>query len=147
VARLRMQREEEAERHREERKAAERAAARNPAAARVANGEAPAVWRRPSPAGTTPSAPSRAQAPTPPRSQSPAPVKVRPTAASGGGTWREREAKKAAAGVTGAASPRPASPAFTPRSAKEELPKDDDGFQTVLEKKVWKPKRLLQQGR
>jgi translation initiation factor 3 subunit A len=136
-----MQREEEAERHREERKAAERAAARNPATARVANGDAPAVWRRPSSGNTTPSVPSRAPAVTPPRSESPAPGKYR---APGGGTWREREARKTGAAV--AASPRPASPALTPKPVREELPKDDDGFQPVSEKKVWKPKRL-QQGR
>jgi len=144
AARLQMQREEEALRHREQRKAEERAAARNPATARVANGEAPVLWRRASPANATPPTPSRTQAATPPRSESPTP-KFRPVVggAGGGATWRDREARKAAAGV--AAAPRPASPAVTPRSAKEELPKDDDGFQTVSEKKVWKSKRV--QGR
>src|ERR1700691_4298588 len=66
AARLQMQREEEAEKQREQQKAEGRAAARNPAAARVGNGEAPAAWRRTSPANTTPSPPSRAQAATPP---------------------------------------------------------------------------------
>jgi len=142
AARLQMQREEEAERHREERKAAERAAARNPVATRVANGDASAVWRRPSSGNPTPSVPSRAPAATPPRSESPAPGKYR--AGGGGTTWREREARKNAAGVAVAASPRPASPIVPPKPVREELPKDDDGFQPVTEKKVWKPKRLQQ---
>jgi len=139
AARLQMQREEEAEKRREQRKAEERAAARNPVASRVVNGEAPAAWRRPS-------TPSRAPAATPPRSESPTP-RFRPTAAggAGGGTWREREARKAAGGVAATPSIRPASPAIAPRPAREEPPKDDDGFLPAPEKKVWKPKRL--QGR
>src|ERR1700683_3804953 len=112
-----MQREEEAEKRREQQKAEGRAAARNPAAAA-----------------------------TPPRSESPTPAKYRPGAIGGGGTWRDREAKKAAGGVAAAVPLRPASPALMPRSVREELPKDDDGFQAVSEKKVWKPKRF-QQGR
>ena len=73
-------------------------------------------------------------------------VQCLPGAIGGGGTWRDREAKKAAGGVAAAVPLRPASPALTPRSVREELPKDDDGFQAVSEKKVWKPKRF-QQGR
>jgi translation initiation factor 3 subunit A len=141
AARLQRQREEEAEKRREQRKAEERAAARNPVASRVANGEAPAAWRRTSPANTAAATP-RAQAATPPRSESP---KFRPSVVGGGGgsAWRDREARKSAGGVATAAPLRPASPAVTPRPVREELPKDDDGFQQPA--KVWKPKRL--QGR
>ena len=139
AARLQMQREEEAERHREQRKAEERAAARNPIAARS---EATAAWRRPS-------TPSRAQAATPPRPESPTPIRFRGTGTGGvvggGGTWREREARKAVGGAAAGAPIPPASPVLHPKSPREELPKDEDGFQPVQEKKVWKPKRL--QGR
>lgn len=142
AARLQRQREEEAEKRREQRKADERAAARNPVASRVANGEAPAAWRRTSPANTAASTPPRTQTATPPRSESPM---FRPSVAGGGGgsAWRDREARKTASGVATTAPLRPASPAVTPRSVREELPKDDDGFQQAA--KVWKPKRL--QGR
>ena len=100
-ARLKMQREDEAARRREQRKAEDRA--RNPTA-RVASGDAPAVWRRTSPASTTPSTPVRTAA-TLPRPESPIPPKIRPGAVAGGG-WREREAaKKAGAGA-------PAPPSF-----------------------------------
>lgn len=140
-ARLRMQREEEAEKRREQRKAEERAAARNPVLTRASNGDAPAAWRRPSPANVTASVPSRA-AVTPPRSESPGPPKYRPGALTGSGGWRDREAKKSG-GAVAALNSRPASPAVAPKQlAKEEPSKDDDGFQTVPEKKVWKPRRL-----
>lgn len=137
-ARLQMQREEDAEKRREQRKAEERAAARAPAPiARPANGEAaaPAAWRRPGPAA--PASPS-------PRAESPAPPKFK--AGGGGGGWREREAQRASGAVGAAAaapSPPIASPAATPKIARDELPKEEDGFQTVAPKKdVWKPKRL-----
>jgi translation initiation factor 3 subunit A len=135
-----MQHEEEAEKRREQRKAEERAAARNPFVTRTTNGDAPAAWRRPSPASTTTPPPMRAAA-TPPRSESPGPAKYRPGALGGSGGWRDREAKKVGGAVP--ATSRPASPAVAPRQlAKEEPPKDDDGFQPVSEKKLWKPKRL-----
>ncbi|KAF7971865.1 hypothetical protein HWV62_19817, partial [Athelia sp. TMB] len=134
-ARLQMQREEEAEKRREQRKAEERAAARAPAPiVRPANGEAPAAaWRRPGAAA--PASPS-------PRAESPAPPKFK---VGGGGGWREREAQRTSGAVGATATPSPpiGSPAATPKVAKDELPKEEDGFQTVAPKKeVWKPRRL-----
>jgi translation initiation factor 3 subunit A len=100
------------------------------------------VWRKSTPAA----APA-----TPTRETAAAPVegKYRPGAfGSGAGGWRAREAAKKeaeAAGGSGAAtpvrseSPAPRSPALAP--AREETKKDDDGFQTVPSKGVWRPKR------
>ena len=111
-ARLKMQREEEAARRREQRKAEDRA--RNPTASRVASGDGPGVWRRPSAANPTPPTPVRAASALP-RTESPTPPKFRPgsvagTGGGGGGGWREREAaKKAGAG--------------TPLPLRSELPK------------------------
>ncbi|KAJ7243892.1 hypothetical protein B0H12DRAFT_1203682 [Mycena haematopus] len=122
-----------------------------PSGIRAASGAAatPAegVWRRGggTPAPSTPVTPTRAagaaSAGTPPRAESPSPApRYVPGAlrggAPGGSSWRD---KMAASG--GAAPPaRIGSPA--PASAKEDAPKDDDGFQTVPEKKaVWRPRR------
>ncbi|OSX63047.1 hypothetical protein POSPLADRAFT_1169649 [Postia placenta MAD-698-R-SB12] len=132
-ARLQQQREEEASA-----RAAARAAEKNraPTAPPVrASVSGDSVWRRSTPAASTPAAPSpRQAAATLPRSESPVP-KFRPGAVQS--SWREREtAKKAAeAGQT----VRPSSP--VPRALpKEEASKNDDGFQPV-EKKVWRPSR------
>ena len=61
-----------------------------------------------------------------------------------GGGWRARVEAKQQAGTGGDASPpataQPAPSALPPR--KEEPSKDDDGFQTVADKKnVWRPRR------
>lgn len=138
-ARLQQQREEEA---------LERARAR--AAERTKPTAAPApipvratpstdTWRR---SGTVPAA----RAASPPRSESPAAAavpKYRPGALSGGG-WRSREAakKEEAPGTT---TPRAASPAPRPPPApvpaKAEPVKEEEGFQTVEKKGVWRPRR------
>ncbi|KAI0073341.1 hypothetical protein K474DRAFT_1666713 [Panus rudis PR-1116 ss-1] len=151
-ARLQQQREEEAEARRLAR-AAEREreklqarstpfASRAPAAA--AEGES--VWRRSTPA---PATPTRAAAPLP-RSESPAPAaapKYRPPvfgAGRGGaeaGGWRARQAAKEAEAASKTPS-RPGTPAsHPPPPAKEEAPVDDDGFQKVPAKNVWRPSR------
>ncbi|KAJ7159870.1 translation initiation factor eIF3a [Mycena crocata] len=169
-ARLQQQREEEAEARRVAR-AAEKSAppVRKPvvpappsgvrASAAAANGETGGVWRRGAgsgtPTGSVPATPTRAGmlGSTPPRAESPSPSPaagkyvpgaMRAAAAAGaGGGWRERqEAARAAAAAPALA--RVASPAPTPAPApaKEESSKDDDGFQTVPEKKgVWRPRR------
>lgn len=135
-ARMRMQREEEAAERARERKAQAAAAERAPA---------PDAWRR-SNAG----APARPAVTTPLRSESPAPTmptsKYRPGVLAKEGGWRSRVAEKDA---DGAASPvRPASPAARPPLAKETLSaKDDDGFQKVEKKEVWRPSRGRGRGR
>ncbi|KAF7313200.1 Eukaryotic translation initiation factor 3 subunit A [Mycena kentingensis (nom. inval.)] len=110
------------------------------------------VWRRsaaPTPVSSTPATPTRAQAlagsGTPPRSESPtaaAAGRYVPGALSRGGApgggWRDREARKAAGETVPA---RTASPAPPPAPVKEEVAKDDDGFQTVSKPGVWRPKR------
>ncbi|KAJ7879492.1 hypothetical protein B0H14DRAFT_3434928 [Mycena olivaceomarginata] len=81
------------------------------------------------PAPSTPVTPTRATlaSSTPPRAESPSPAAV----------------PKYYAAVGGAPAPaRVASSAPAPPAAKEEPPKDDDGFQTVPDKKgVWRPRR------
>ncbi|KAJ7487242.1 hypothetical protein B0H11DRAFT_1114748 [Mycena galericulata] len=166
-ARLQQRREEEAEARRQAR-AAEKDAppvrkpivpappsgVRASPSAAPANGGGEGVWRRPSatPTPSVPATPTRAGAlsGTPPRSESPSPAvgKYVPGAlrgaAGGGGGWRERQeaARLANAGGAAPAPARVASPAPAPPPAKEEPPKDDDGFQTVPEKKgVWRPRR------
>ncbi|KAL1729149.1 hypothetical protein EV714DRAFT_285140 [Schizophyllum commune] len=145
-ARLQREREEEAERRRAERRAAERAA---PAAASgrpsIFGRNAPAAetggnaWRRSTPVPERTASPAPA-APTPVAADA-APAKYRPGALGGGGGWRAREQAKAA-GASGTPSPRPASPAQPPASpAKADAPKDDDGFQTVASRGVWRPRR------
>ncbi|KAJ7906585.1 hypothetical protein B0H13DRAFT_2333322 [Mycena leptocephala] len=169
-ARLQQQREDEAEARRQARAAEKSAPVRKPivpaapsairaAAGAASNGPSEGgVWRRGggTPAGSVPVTPTRAGTltGTPPRAESPTPAAAKyvPGALRGAapGGWRDR----LASGAGGAAparvgSPAPASPA-TPSSpvrataapAKEEPPKDDDGFQTVPEKKgVWRPRR------
>ncbi|KAL0948014.1 hypothetical protein HGRIS_010637 [Hohenbuehelia grisea] len=147
-ARLQQQREEEAEARRQARAAEKSAAARKPAglgAPPAQNGES--AWRR-SASTNAPAPPARAESP------SPAVGKYRPGAlGGGGGGWRAREAAKQEA--PGSATPpssraplpptrlsessRPASPA--PSAAKPSTG-EDDGFQKVPEKKVWKPRAL-----
>ncbi|KIJ67327.1 hypothetical protein HYDPIDRAFT_173905 [Hydnomerulius pinastri MD-312] len=136
-ARRKAQREAEAE---------ERAAARrahpNPASAPAAAATETGAWRRSGPAPGTPS--QRAAAlPTPPRAESPAPSPVAAAPAKyrapgAGGGWRQREAEK---GATGGTSPAGRSPAVT-NAALPESKKDNDGFEPVPEKKVWRPRRL-----
>ncbi|PCH34580.1 hypothetical protein WOLCODRAFT_139453 [Wolfiporia cocos MD-104 SS10] len=131
-ARLQLQREEEA---------AAKAAARKQQAQVQAPASRPlageGVWRR----SVVP--PAAAPAAAPVRSESPAPVpKFRPGALQGGGGWRAREAarKEAEQAEQAGLPPRAASPAMkTP--VKDEAPKEDDGFQTVEKKGVWRPSR------
>ncbi|KAI0739664.1 hypothetical protein C8Q80DRAFT_1112131 [Daedaleopsis nitida] len=139
------QREEEALRRQAERKAAQAAQALAPAPTRpAARAAEPDAWRRSGP----PAAPTRAGISTPPRSESPAPTaKYRSGALAGGGGWRARAAAKetetAGSRAPGDATPaRPASPAVPspPPPAKEDAPKEVDGFQAV-EKKVWRGSR------
>jgi len=144
-ARLQQQREEEAEARRQARRAEATAASRKPPVP-VAKEET-GVWRR----GTAPVNP-------PPRSESPAPSattgKYRPGAFGGAG-WRTREDPKTAGGgsggsngpaarvIAGESTPRSGSPAPPPlsREKEEEIKREDDGFQTVSSRGVWKPKR------
>ncbi|KAJ7019631.1 translation initiation factor eIF3a [Mycena alexandri] len=164
-ARLQQQREDEAEARRQARFAEKSAPVRKPivpaartaapAAPAAANGGDGGVWRRPgaTPAPSVPATPTRAGTltGTPPRAESPSPAvqKYVPGALRGGapgGGWRERQQAAAAAAASGGASSpaRVASPAPAPAAAapKEEPPKDDEGFQTVPEKKgVWRPRR------
>ncbi|KAF9466778.1 hypothetical protein BDZ94DRAFT_1250758 [Collybia nuda] len=159
-ARLQRQREEEAEARQQARAAEKAAAVRRPVAAPTAapaaNGGEPSVWRRTTPGNSVPPTPTRASniATPPPRAESPSPAaatapKYRPGAlgGGGGGGWRAREEALKAGGsaapvavrALGTASPRPSSPAPL---AKEESPKDDDGFQTVDKKPgVWRGRR------
>ncbi|KAJ7661710.1 hypothetical protein B0H17DRAFT_1337152 [Mycena rosella] len=164
-ARLQQQREEEAEAR--ARAAKNAPAARKPlvVAAPSATRASPAaaaatgdggVWRRAPPsAPSVPTTPTRAGGlgGAPARAESPSPAvgkyvpgALRGGAPGGGGGWRERQeaaARAAAAAPAPArvASPAPAPPA-SPAPAKDDAPKDDDGFQTVPEKKgVWRPRR------
>lgn len=134
--RLQQKREEEAEARS---KARRLESVRKPPAA-----EEPQAWRR---VTTT------VRDGPPSRSESPAPVaasatlKYRPGAAGGGsGGWRAREEAKAVGsasngtvGKAGAGTPRSGSP--VPHGRKEDAKKEDDGFQTVSSRGVWKPKR------
>lgn len=141
-ARLRAQREEEAIARREK----ERMGRSNPAPP-VRNEEQ--VWRRPG-AAATPATPSRTSTALPPaRSESPAPAaaqKYRPGAGLGGaggggsGGWRAREAAKkdADTGTGGRVPSQPSSPAVRPA----EIPHtEEDGFQKVPTRGVWRPSR------
>lgn len=127
-ARKRMQREEEAAQRARERKTQQAAPPRAPPAE---------PWRR-STAAPSP----RGDAATPPRAESPAPAaaasnKYRPGALAKEGGWRTRSAEKEAeGGAARPASPAPRLSAKEPTSAKEE-----DGFQTVEKKQVWRPSR------
>ncbi|KAF9013219.1 hypothetical protein BDQ17DRAFT_1343010 [Cyathus striatus] len=138
-ARKKMQREEEAEARRKQLREQQKAPT---APATVPIGET--AWRRSAvPRNSVPSTPIVASN-TPPRAESPAPAataKFRPGAVQGG--WRERlQAKEAASAAGGNAIPRSASPAPVSAPApKEELKKDDDGFQSVPSKNVWRPRR------
>ncbi|KAI0357130.1 hypothetical protein OH77DRAFT_134976 [Trametes cingulata] len=138
AARRQQQREEEALRRQAERKAQQAAAAAGTRAPAPAAAPEPGVWRRSTPASSAP--PPRAGAATPPRSESPAP-KYRPGALAGAGSsWRARMAAKEAGGASGETTPaRPASPAAS--VPPKEPTKDDDGFQTVGQKK-WGASRL-----
>ncbi|KAJ7479854.1 hypothetical protein FB451DRAFT_1556664 [Mycena latifolia] len=158
-ARLQQQREEEAEARRQARAAEKAAPARKPivvappSAARAAPAAAAAttegVWRRAAPSAppSVPTTPTRAAGlgGAPPRSESPSPAvgKYVPGALRGGapgGGWRERQEAARAAAAAPTTPTRVASPA--PAPPKDEAPKDDDGFQTVPEKKgVWRPRR------
>lgn len=120
-----------------------------PSGIKAANG-GEVAWRRGTPVNSVPATPTRADttghANTPPRSESPTPaaLKYRPGAlGGGGGGWRAREEARNVATVgrtAGTASPRPASPA-PPAPKEEPLRVDDDGFQTVPEKKgPWRRK-------
>jgi translation initiation factor 3 subunit A len=140
-ARMQREREEEAEaraRARAAEKAAERARPLAAAPNRVNNGpDNSAAWRR----STQPTASNSNASRTPPaRTGSPSPaVGAQPKFKVGAAVtsqWRQREDARAA----GNAPPRPASPAIN--NTKNEPKKDDDGFTTVPEKKVWKSKRL-----
>ncbi|KAF9530713.1 hypothetical protein CPB83DRAFT_850177 [Crepidotus variabilis] len=151
-ARLQQQREEEA--------LARRAAGRlnseptkKPLAATGAAKDEPQVWRRP---GAAPVATTAATGP-PSRSESPAlgasaAGRYRPPAVSGGGAgggWRAREAEKAAGGGAPAAPvARVATETLTPTRSGSPAPpsrteskREDDGFQSVPTRGVWKPKR------
>ncbi|KAJ6589251.1 hypothetical protein B0H19DRAFT_1103395 [Mycena capillaripes] len=169
-ARLQQQREDEAEARRQARAAEKSAPVRKPivpapssgirasaaASGPAANGGVPeGAWRRGggTPAPSVPVTPTRAGtlSGTPPRAESPSPAvgkyvpgALRGGAPGGGGGWRERQAAAAAAGGPPGriGSPAPASPAPASPALKDEPPKDDDGFQTVPEKKgVWRPRR------
>ncbi|KAI0698023.1 hypothetical protein BC835DRAFT_1336515 [Cytidiella melzeri] len=135
--RLRRQREEEAEEHARqraiERQAAARSAVPAPAARTVVKEDA---WRRSGAAA--PATPPRAPASLP-SDPVPAVPKYRLGAAAAGG-WRAREAAKKEAEAPAAQISRPASPAVR-APLKEETPANDDGFQKVVPKGVWKPKR------
>ena len=87
----------------------------------------------------------RARAQVQARSQSPAPAAASPIAATGpprvagasGGGWRQRVAEKEKQAAAGASSPATPTASLPPESKK-----DADGFETVPEKKVWRPRRL-----
>ncbi|KAF8556680.1 hypothetical protein OG21DRAFT_1475900 [Imleria badia] len=162
--------EAEAERKREEeeriaeqrrQREQERAAALEEArkkAQREQEAEERARLRKTTPATTVPEGGTwrpRAQAQAsaaPPRAQSPAPAPS-PVSATGPpkiglapGGWRQRLAEKEKQG----AGASPAAAAATPSPARTNAPlpehkKDADGFETVSEKRVWKPKRLQNQ--
>ena len=97
------------------------------------------TWRK---AGPLPTA-----AP-PSRPESPAPSAERPrVSAVAPGGWRAREEARRQASAGGAAPPPaaatgPAQTAPHVPAKKEDAAKDEDGFQTVSEKKgVWRPRR------
>ncbi|KAJ6452266.1 hypothetical protein C8R45DRAFT_916283 [Mycena sanguinolenta] len=161
-ARLQQQREEEAEARRIARANERSVPVRKPivpnppSSVRAAPAAAAApegVWRRGggTPAPSTPSTPTRAatMTGTPPRAESPSPAapsaRYVPGALRGGAptgsSWRDKHASSGGpAPLARISSPAPVVPA--PSSAKEEPPKDEDGFQTVAEKKgVWRPRR------
>ncbi|KAG1772063.1 hypothetical protein EDD22DRAFT_861614 [Suillus occidentalis] len=138
-ARKRAEREAEAEAHAAQRRAEQR----NQPTAQPAQPQG--TWRR----GGAPSAPTRATATisTPPRAESPLPSApvvsttgaYRPGAFGAAGGWRDRQAKPPAAVPTRTASPAP----LTSRNGPPPEPKrNDDGFETVQEKKVWKSRRV-----
>ncbi|KAF8346435.1 translation initiation factor eIF3a [Amanita rubescens] len=146
--RRQQQREEEAEQHRKQRaaeKAAEKAGLQRkplgtpaPVAAVQNGGD---TWRR----GALPTGPpSRPESPAPAERTSRLRVGASAAVSSGGGGWRAREEARQQAAAGGGANPpaatQPASSALPPR--KEEPAKDEDGFQTVPEKKpgVWRPR-------
>ncbi|KAG1838289.1 hypothetical protein DFJ58DRAFT_814464 [Suillus subalutaceus] len=141
-ARKRAEREAEAEAHAAQRRAEQR----NQAAAQPAQPQG--TWRR----GGAPPAPTRATAAvsTPPRVESPLPSAPAPTTSAyrpgafGGaaGGWRDRQAKAPAAAPARTASPAPPTPLTSRNAPLPEPRKNDDGFETVQEKKVWKPRRL-----
>ncbi|KAF7361162.1 Eukaryotic translation initiation factor 3 subunit A [Mycena sanguinolenta] len=161
-ARLQAQREEEAEARRIARANERSAPVRKPVipnppsstrAAPAAAAATEGVWRRGggTPAPSAPSTPTRAatMTGTPPRAESPSPAapsgRYVPGALRGGapagGSWRDKFASSGGpAPPARISSPAPAAPA--PSSAREEPQKDEDGFQTVPEKKgVWRPRR------
>ncbi|KAK2465019.1 hypothetical protein APHAL10511_003095 [Amanita phalloides] len=122
-ARLQRKREEEAEMNRQLRRKPFGAPA-VPVATSVQNGE----WRKTG-------SPSRPESPAP----APAPkFRAGPGASEGG--WRARdEAKRQQAGVAATTS-QPTPPA-APLKKEEPAKKDEEGFQVVAEKKVWRPRR------
>ncbi|KAF9005007.1 hypothetical protein BDQ17DRAFT_1353614 [Cyathus striatus] len=136
-ARRKMQREEEAEARRKQLREQKAAPVAAPAAAAPAGESA---WRRSAVRGSAP-----APASTPPRVESPGPgaaAKFRPGAVQGG--WRDRLQAKEAAGNASPRSGSPAPAAAAPAAVqkeKEEPKKDDDGFQSVPAKGVWRPRR------
>lgn len=96
------------------------------------------VWRR----GAVPSIPSRGATAVPVRAESPGPAAAAPTGKYQPGAFgrRAREAAKDPnAGPARTASPVPP---VVRNPAPPEPKKNDDGFEPVPEKKVWKPKRL-----
>ncbi|EPQ53116.1 hypothetical protein GLOTRDRAFT_107210 [Gloeophyllum trabeum ATCC 11539] len=141
-ARLQQQREEEAER-----RLAERTAQRNrppPAAAPAARAaETGGVWRRSTPVSSVPPTPTRASAagnvPSRPESPAPAAGAYRPGALGKAGGWRDREKAKVA---TGGGADTPPTPS-TPMSRARDVPPaaEDDGFQPVEKRNVWRPSR------
>ncbi|KAI0086809.1 hypothetical protein BDY19DRAFT_958844 [Irpex rosettiformis] len=131
-ARLQRQREEEAEERAKQRAAERRAATAAPPAPAARREEA---WRRPG----APQTPTRSPAPLPSEPAAAAP-KFRAGAVQGG--WRAREAAKKEAEAAGGQISRPESPAVRPPPPPEkEVTADDDGFQKVAPKGVWKPRR------
>ncbi|KAG2356553.1 hypothetical protein BDR07DRAFT_1463967 [Suillus spraguei] len=142
-ARKRAEREAEAEAHAAQRRAEQR----NQLAAQPAQPQG--TWRR----GGAPSAPARVTAAisTPPRVESPLPSApaasatgtYRPPALGGNaGGWRERQAKLPAAAPARTASPAPPAPLTSRNAPPPEPRRNDDGFETVQEKKVWKSRRV-----
>ncbi|KAG2346067.1 hypothetical protein BDR05DRAFT_959635 [Suillus weaverae] len=142
-ARRRAEREAEAE----ARVAQRRAEQRNQPASHPSQPQG--TWR----SGGAPPAPTRATTAisTPPRAESPLPAAApttgtyRPGAFSrAAGGWRDRQANlPTAAPARTASSPLPTP--LTSRNAPPPLPepkRNDDGFETVQEKKVWKSRRV-----
>ncbi|KAJ7199603.1 translation initiation factor eIF3a [Mycena pura] len=152
-ARLQQQREDEAEARRLARSADKVAPVRKPlfpsavstgtrapsSVASATGGDG--VWRRSgaTPVSSTPATPTRADtlSGTPPRAESPSPAAV-PKYVPGalrGSTWQKKEKDKVAPAAAALAPVPAASPPVNSQ-------KDEDGFQTVPEKRgVWKPKR------